>query len=346
MERNRAQKQTSMMRATTSNHHRESHRQLPLPSSTNYRPLSQLVVIILLSLLIPGAPARGVLDAHDLAVGDWDVKVRCGSDFYSTLLFPPLRPRNKDDNNDYDKTKRMLSRMVQLPPLPFVQTKSFSCQLSLYPNGTFALRPKDCSSRNDKRNLLSSSSTTSNKLQETKATEDRLLSLQGRWKVNPNPYCITDRFYDELHLQSYPRTLTESQTPPEGQVRKQQSQQRQRLSLQLHCRLCGRYASAGLWRSLRGETDKTARLTRGLLVWNSSSKIKSPQSTKCNIIGKKPHTSAKKTTTESKPMQAAFKRIFRAAPSPLGASFQGKRIVPRHPSSPYEEQEEIDIFGY
>ena len=285
------------------------------------RAFQLVIIIIILSLLIPGVPAQGVLDAQDLAVGDWDLKLRCGKRIYSTLLFPPLTPRNTIDNNEHDKTKRMISRMVQLPPLPFVQTKSFPCQLSLYPNGTFVLRPKD-------------------NIQEKAGAEERLLSLRGRWKVNPNPYCITDRFYDELHLQSYPRTLTESPIPP--QARQQQPlQQRHRLSLQLHCRLCGRYASAGPWRVLRGETDKNARLTRGLLVWSSKTKQTTNNS---NSIRKKSHASPK--NTESQPKETVFQRIFRGAPSPLGASFQGKRMVPRHSSSPYQEQEDVNFFGY
>ena len=298
-----------------------------------------------LQLLCTTVQARGVLDAHDLAVGDWDVKVRCGADFYSTLLFPSSSsiikqsqsPPAGKGSTEYDRTKKMLAkRIVQLPPLPF-QTKAYSCQLSLFPNGTFTLRP----SERDHNHVPSSSST---------VTDGRLL-LRGRWKVEANPYCITDRFYDELHLESYPRKLVQQHNkrqprrsvgtstvptgvPNNGRVSpdsffkrivtrgprdNDEGEEIRRLSLQLHCRLCGRYASAGPWRTIRGQKERNARLARGMLVWKSNHRQRKPSS----------------TTETRKP------RI-----SPIGASFRGKRIVPRYVSSQYEEQEELKTFGY
>jgi len=261
------------------------------------RVLLMVVVFFLQLLLRPVESSNGVPDAHDLAVGDWDVKLKCGKEFYQTLLFPSITEivPSREKHSSYDRSKKMLSNF-HLPPLPFLQVRTFPCQLTLHPDHTFSLSP-------------------TTKSEPTETSDRSRLLLRGTWKVEPNPYCITDRFYDELHLETYPRKLMQRKRQTSQQPATAMDRECRRLSMQLHCRMCGRYASAGPWRTIRGKTEKIARLTRGMLIWSSS-----------------------QSELESK---HNFVKLL-----PLGASFQGKRMVYQNESSVYEEQEDQQLFGY
>lgn len=282
---------------------------------------------LLLLVAIPIQVQARAMDAQNVAVGDWSVKIRCGTYFYNSVLFPAIDKNGSLSEHDASK---LLSR----PPL-FAIPHEYPCQLTLFPNSTFCLRPISSEA-------ISSSQQFTN--------HDRLF-LRGRWRVDPNPYCITDRFYDRLYLKSYPRRLV-----PRRQRQRQQTatkittdqvsfgkhplaffKQRvirsdsrnaadtsPRLSLNCYCRLCGRYASPGIWKSWprRSRIQKTrARMTHGLLVWQPS---------------KQRGSNKTKTTQEQKgrPWQL------------VGASFRGKRMVQRNLFSMYETEQELDMFGY
>jgi hypothetical protein len=103
------------------------------------------------------------------------------------------------------------------------------CSLSVCPDGTFVLTP----------------------LQKTV----NRLPLSGQWKLLTNPYCITDRFYDKLVLQSYPRVEASRNNTP-----------LQSVELDLSCRMWGKYSNGGLFRGWR----PTGRMTHGTLVCKKS----------------------------------------------------------------------------
>lgn len=155
---------------------------------------------------VVGAEAR-TLESSELLVGEWEVTVRVkegggvvapsrrrsrGSASATTLsgigaLFPPRR-------------SIVNSRGGRGSERGEVQRKRwYRCRLAVFPNQTFALRPEEeedagtCEERDS--------------IQEPPGVDadPRLLPVRGRWSVLSNPYCVTDRFYDNLRLESYPR---------------------------------------------------------------------------------------------------------------------------------------------
>mmetsp|Transcript_1975 Transcript_1975/g.2767 ORF Transcript_1975/g.2767 Transcript_1975/m.2767 type:complete len:186 (+) Transcript_1975:104-661(+) len=98
--------------------------------------------------------------------------------------------------------------------------RSFDCRLALHQNKTFSLTPKDTT----------------------------IMPIHGRWKLGKNPYCPTDRFYDDLLLTSYPR------------VQKRQDIELQRVVFQFKCRIYGRYYD-----------EQRAKISHGTLLWKDKS---------------------------------------------------------------------------
>jgi hypothetical protein len=84
-------------------------------------------------------------------------------------------------------------------------SRKLSYLLSLLPNGTFSLTDK----------------------------ENNGIVINGIWELGKNPYCPTDRFYDDLLLESFPR------------VKRKREEIIQRLSFQLKCKVYGRYNGHG-----------------------------------------------------------------------------------------------------
>jgi hypothetical protein len=102
--------------------------------------------------------------------------------------------------------------------------------LSICEDGTFVLQPTQIKIKDHHRRLL--------------------LPVRGQWNVLENPYCITDRFYDQLTLKSYPRveTTARSRLPLQS------------LNLDFSCRLVGKHAKSEL-------VGRKGRMTHGTLVW-------------------------------------------------------------------------------
>jgi hypothetical protein len=96
------------------------------------------------------------------------------------------------------------------------------CTLSICQDGTFVLSPTN------------------------KDSLDRRLALRGQWKILSNPYCVTDRFYDQLTLESYPRIEVQNEVPLRS------------VQLSLSGRMWGRYAKSR--RRMNG------RITHGAMI--------------------------------------------------------------------------------
>ena len=109
---------------------------------------------------------------------------------------------------------------------PAIKTRgSMHCHLSLFPNSTFCLSP----------------------LQED------LADIQGKWKVQSNPYCPTDRYYDNIVLESYRRT----QKNESGDILQQGN-------FRLHAKLWGRYES---YQVIRRKFKRIPRMSHGTIIW-------------------------------------------------------------------------------
>ena len=104
-------------------------------------------------------------------------------------------------------------------PTSSVTKRRLTCRLSLFPNGTFTIIPEG---------------------------EDGM-PINGRWELGRNPYCPTDRFYDDLLLESYSR----------ARKRSSDGQTLQRVGFQFKCRLYGRYS---------GHERRLGRIQHGILL--------------------------------------------------------------------------------
>lgn len=89
-------------------------------------------------------------------------------------------------------------------------TKVMDCTCSVSDDGTFCLRPEQSNNNH--------------------------LAVRGRWNVLSNPYCVTDRFYDQLTLQSYPRQHIVKGNDKEDMVIDSTT------AVKVHARLWGRYS--------------------------------------------------------------------------------------------------------
>lgn len=157
--------------------------------------------------------------------------------------------------------------------LPFVKRRpwgsSVDCILSLASDGTFVLTPKCVETKYTDGNPLSE------KIEEYRTashdlvvkTEDRkevtssgLLDLRGSWNVVANPYCVTDRYYDNVSLRSYPRQKI---AKLKGKKSSAPAKEKVLLSneLSLNCRMWGRYSRQN---GKRG--TQRYRMTHGTLV--------------------------------------------------------------------------------
>jgi hypothetical protein len=97
------------------------------------------------------------------------------------------------------------------------------CRLSLYSNGTFTLAP---------------------------SIDNDMMPMHGQWQLGRNPYCPTDRFYDDLLLESHPRVQKQLGDPVILQ----------RVAFQFKCRIYGRHS--------RNPT-KSTRMNHGVMLWKN-----------------------------------------------------------------------------
>jgi hypothetical protein len=160
----------------------------------------------------------GKIDSTDLLIGTWDAVVRC-----SDSQFGELFPQRCDRTTQSRISSRRSTR-----------ARRFACEFSLFRNGTFGLRPK------------------------VTVDDNSTVAIRGHWKLDVNPYCVTDRFYDDITLVSYPRVQKkwESNKPPTiAQI----------LRLQLKCRLSGHFTGNRL-RFRDRHFFARGKLSHGLLV--------------------------------------------------------------------------------
>ena len=184
-------------------------------------------------ILFIGRSEAGKIDSLELLVGDWNTTIRCSSLRFASELFPP----------------RVLQSDERVPQsrIGWERPRTFHCNLSLYPNGTFGLYAN--------QNVV-----------DTAANADddnsQPLPVRGRWILQPNPYCVTDRFYDQVILHSYPRIKKKVVDGQEEEIL-------QSLRLDIQCRLTGHFSHGRLlpvWGRL--PFFARAKLSHGVVVLN------------------------------------------------------------------------------
>lgn len=192
----------------------------------------------------------------------------------TSRIFPSVR--RSDESPAVAKLNRSLTEKKVGEIIPFVKRrrwrKSIDCTLSLASDGTFVLTPKyvETADPDDKlsSNRKEEYETTNHDLiiktkERNEETRNGLLDLRGSWNVLANPYCVTDRLYDQVSLQSYPRQKMaieqgqgqENSDGTEGKVL-------QTFQLTLNCRMWGRHNRQNHERG----TQQRYRMTHGALV--------------------------------------------------------------------------------
>jgi hypothetical protein len=226
------------------------------------------------------------LDSKELSIGVWNVTMKCRRSSFTSDVFPPRVARERPDQT---------TRRRQWPWGDASQ--SFDCHLSLFSNGTFALQPRDEKSWSQ---LAGTNIPSSN--QGEPNHQSPYLAIHGRWKVQSNPYCVTDRSYDEVTLASVPRVqtrITPNAEPAEVQA--------QRLRLLMQCRLSGHCTNGGLARRLQGsDSYSRGRISRGVILSQDELTLAQKQDSNSN--------------TNSKPWWKSHNKVV--------ASFSARRHIP------------------
>ena len=204
---------------------------------------NRLLSLVLVCLCCVPTIAVRPLNSIQLATGEWDVSITGGFWADPSSIFPSLE---------------------QGGLVPVVEKRfwknSMDCVLSMASDGTFVLTPKYVTlpdSPNAKEAY-----TTENHDRKTLTVEKdetpRLLDLRGSWNVLANPYCVTDRYYDQVSFSSYPRQQTTiSRSDPDESEEQVLSQPP--FQLVLNCRMWGRHK-----RQIKNKD--TYRMTHGTLV--------------------------------------------------------------------------------
>jgi hypothetical protein len=161
-----------------------------------------------------------LLNGYDMAIGKWTLKMtrRDRWAILDEILFPPVQNQGGEEEGVVTVGRARKRK------------STLSCSLALEPDGTFVLSPLPGD------------------------LPDRL-PIRGEWFLKSNPYCVTDRQYDELYLVSYPR------------VKQIQSFDRQYAVFELRCRLWGRYGMKTIRDAVGYNHGRTmGRLTHGTML--------------------------------------------------------------------------------
>jgi hypothetical protein len=190
---------------------------------------SYCIVLLIISLFQVDSKS---LNAYEQAIGDWKVELSCSRKTSETLLFPLTK-------SAATSLEQPVARDAEKAPSCWKRGR-VDCRLSIFTNGTFVLAPYSCKD----------------------GTEEVPLSLQhlpvrGTWELFPNPYCITDRYYDQLTLKSYPRVK-----------KRGDNEILQTAQMRLDCHVCGRYGSGAVRKFLGKPVGRIgSRMNQGTLVW-------------------------------------------------------------------------------
>ena len=205
--------------------------------------LRVLITVLQVSQFLQGASSK-LLSAKEHILGQWDVRfARRGRSVRKAPFFD-------DPSFDYNYTLQLKSNatFILLPaedsPSPFSSTDQENCY--------------------DRKNELDT--TDSNVLGNFRPDEPKNhdpVILRGTWSLRPNPYCVTDRFFDELSLVTNAKTRM---VRPSGR-RIRDKQWKEKVKLELHCKVRGRYSSDSVKQRLGARPGRAmSRLTQGTVM--------------------------------------------------------------------------------
>ena len=260
-------------------------------------------------------------DAYELAVGEWNMTLRGVGVGYFRPKKIFLSTTTTSDNG----------RKIHQP----WWSNSLECTLAISGDGTFSIVPT--SAKKEKSlgvgpasKSFAAPSILSNvwfRLHQPKqkCKDSSVMPLSGTWKLYRNPYCVTDRYYDQLYFECYPRILKQRQRKQklklkltsncDGADNLQEEKELQTIQMTLHCRLWGKYNAGGVWRRFRRDFTR-GKLTHGTVLWKELDSI---------------------TGSYKLP-------IWRKLRRPILASFSAIRPTQQPDHIPLEE--DVDVFGY
>ncbi len=220
-----------------------------------------IILFNVFSTLIAVAHAQ-LLHPIEHIVGRWHVNLsRKDEHLLDVMVFPPQActiPSIQESSGFITSTPR--SRRS-------VRRQSLKCELILDPNGTFTLNPPTDGAINSFRRV------------DGMVSKINRLPLKGYWKLNPNPYCVTDRHYDELTLISNPKIrLNKHGVMP---TICSNSSTKERVTLEMHCKVWGRFGSNTIRAFMKRPRARDAgRLTHGTLTIRKDTMNNDKQSSK------------------------------------------------------------------
>ena len=157
------------------------------------------------------------IDSHDLLIGDWETTVRLESqhgnhnnkllEIFSTMGATITSTKNDihyPQQND-ERWNPLKQNENKRRPRQYEYSRNIPCRLSLYSNGTFDLVDRYC---NDSSTVHSHHQHRCHN-QQQRPKESSSFSIRGKWTLQTNPYCVTDRLYDDVLLESHPRVRNE-----------------------------------------------------------------------------------------------------------------------------------------
>mmetsp|Transcript_6541 Transcript_6541/g.9916 ORF Transcript_6541/g.9916 Transcript_6541/m.9916 type:complete len:322 (-) Transcript_6541:1703-2668(-) len=226
-----------------------------------------LRLAIITSIITIQLTAAQLLSAYDQAYGQWKIKLSrnifgekwhietvdpqrsTGKQKQDTanikkgsalqLMFPnnPIIRQDLDDNEATKEDGDQQNAETSVS-LTHKRIRSINCILNLRRNGKFTIHLDDHQKNAD-----------------TKKCSNNYQPLHGEWFLTPNPYCVTDRHYDEITLISEPR-IRRVYLPTTTVVEK--------ATVELRCKLWGRYSAGAVRRKLGWKHGRSrSRMTHG-----------------------------------------------------------------------------------
>ena len=211
-----------------------------VPGSTS----KLFLVSLLLPLLIIQCCHAQLLHPRDMVVGKWNVTIRRrDKHIFESMIFPKLTTSDKE-RKDYTSQIRQ-------------KKKKFQCELILQKDGRFSLEPPSSGLNVENVNIG-----------EMKTL---LRPLKGQWHVDANPYCVTDRHYDELTLLSdakvrIPQKCTQSRKEKDLSNCVEYLDKWEQIRVELNCNVWGRLGSNPIRHMLHLRRGKDAgRMVKGTI---------------------------------------------------------------------------------
>jgi hypothetical protein len=300
------------------------------------------------------------IDSEELFIGVWKAKIWCANtDSGPYPLFPPTTVhassvvstrvgdyKNSIINSPRKKKESSGGRWGH-------RRRLLECTLSIHPNGTFHMQPSTdhvvvSTADDDSVSLYGNHATNSN--------SNSILPMRGRWSLETNPYCVTDRFYNDVVLKPYKRVQkkvcfddtvdvsSKKRTRNKGSLIRTDATVGnetvlQHVQFECRCRLTGHFTGVRLsfWR--RGSSNKTpCCYARGRLSHGIIRKIDIMDSGAISEPQQREHQS-------SRPWWKAVGGIF--PQSKIAASFAATRLIrTRHDLTKALDEQDEDEFGY